>query len=147
MYMTAFGFRQTESKRLAKEAIYYIYIYIIIYAFVGRKRVNQLEMQDLLTLLVVQQFGYSARWNQRPTSPSSFMAVIIIIDYEYDVLPQSQCYAALSVSLTRLVSLSVSVSLSHHILVVFSVRFALVAAQSLPLIQIAGKYIEYTSPK
>ena len=73
------------------------------------------------------------------------MAVIIIIDYEYDVLPQSQCYAALSVSLTRLVS--VSVSLSHHILVVFSVRFALVAAQSLPLIQIAGKYIEYTSPK
>ena len=66
------------------------------------------------------------------------MAVIIIIDY--DVQPQSQCYAALSVSLTRLVS--VSVSLSHHILlVVFSVRFALVAAQSLPLIQIAGKYI------
>ena len=52
MYMTAFGFRQTESKRLAKEAIYYIYI--IIYAFVGRKRVNQLEMHDLLTLLVVQ---------------------------------------------------------------------------------------------
>ena len=72
------------------------------------------------------------------------MAVIMIIDY--DVQPQSQCYAALSVSLTRFVS--VSVSLSHHILVVvFSVRFALVAAQSLPLIQIAGKYIEYTSPK